>query len=244
MLLPVGAIEQHGPHLPLLVDLPGAAELARRLAPHLARAGWRPVLAPSLPYGASPLAADWPGTVSLSITTLRRLVVDVVLSLARSGLRRIVLTNYQADAAQLRALDAARRALSRHRVQVLVAGFAPDPEIHAAMFDPRVMRLLRSPRPAAEWHSGELETSMMLAAAPALVRRATARRLRPVWVDWRGALARGAGTFREMAPRSPGYFGAPGVARAETGRRAMALRARLIAGVLVARLRSWRPPSP
>ena len=65
-MLPLGAVEQHGPHLPLLVDWLGAEELARRVAPHLERAGYRVILAPALPYGASPLAAPWPGTVSLS----------------------------------------------------------------------------------------------------------------------------------------------------------------------------------
>src|SRR5438046_7874524 len=50
VLLPLGAIEQHGPHLPLLVDWLGAEELARRIAPHLSRAGYRPILAPALPY--------------------------------------------------------------------------------------------------------------------------------------------------------------------------------------------------
>ena len=66
ILLPLGAVEEHGPHLPLLVDWLGAEELARRIAPHLERAGLTPVLAPSLPYGVSTLAAEWPGTVSLS----------------------------------------------------------------------------------------------------------------------------------------------------------------------------------
>jgi len=72
IVLPLGAIEEHGPHLPLLVDWLGAEELARVIAPHLRRTGWRPVLAPSLPYGVSPLAEDRSGTVSLSIATLRR----------------------------------------------------------------------------------------------------------------------------------------------------------------------------
>ena len=53
IILPLGAIEEHGPHLPLLVDWLGAEELARVIAPYLRRAGWRPVLAPSLPYGVS-----------------------------------------------------------------------------------------------------------------------------------------------------------------------------------------------
>src|SRR5262245_62556466 len=95
VLLPLGAVEEHGPHLPLLVDWLGAEELARRIAPHLRRARWKPVLAPSLPYGASPLAEDWPGTVSLSVATLRRVIVEVVRALARHGFRRVVLTNYQ-----------------------------------------------------------------------------------------------------------------------------------------------------
>ena len=59
VIVPLGAIEQHGPHLPLLVDWLGAEELARHVTPHLARAGYRVVLAPSLPYGASPLAETW-----------------------------------------------------------------------------------------------------------------------------------------------------------------------------------------
>src|SRR5262252_10029046 len=78
VLLPLGAVEEHGPHLPLLVDWLGAEELARRVGPHLHRAGYRVVLAPSFPYGASPLAERWPGTVSLRRTTLVRLIVEVV----------------------------------------------------------------------------------------------------------------------------------------------------------------------
>ena len=65
VVLPLGAVEQHGPHLPLSVDWLGAEELARRIVPHLRRGGWRPVLAPALPYGASTLAIGWSGTVSL-----------------------------------------------------------------------------------------------------------------------------------------------------------------------------------
>ena len=139
VLLPLGAIEQHGPHLPLLVDWLGAEELARRLAPHLARAGWRPILAPALPYGASPLAERWPGTVSLSEATLARVIVEIVGGLARHG-----------------------------------------------------------------W-------------------------LPPRWVDFRAALARGARRFEQMDPGGRGYFGSPAAARAGTARRAMALRARLMA---------------
>ena len=229
VLLPLGAVEEHGPHLPLLVDWLGAEELARRLVPHLARAGWRPVLVPALPYGASPLAASWPGTVSLSEATLARLIVEIVRGLARHGFRRFVFTNYQADPAQLRAIATARRALARSRVQVLVAGFSPDAGEQALMLAPRLLRLMRSPRPDREWHSGEMETAMVLDARPDLVRRGVARKLPPRWVDFRAALARGARTFEQMDPGGRGYVGWPAAARASTARRVMALRARLMA---------------
>ncbi len=145
ILLPLGAVEEHGPHLPLLVDWLGAEELARRLAPHLRRGGWQPVLAPALPYGVSTLAEEWSGTVSLSRPLVTRLIVEVVRALARHGFRRFVLVNYQADPDHLRAMAAARRALERgRRLRVVYAGFAPDRAANDAMSNPRVLRLLRS----------------------------------------------------------------------------------------------------
>jgi creatinine amidohydrolase/Fe(II)-dependent formamide hydrolase-like protein len=234
VLLPLGAIEQHGPHLPLLVDWRGAEELARRVAPHLRRAGWRPVLAPAIPYGVSTLAVGWPGTASLSVATLRRVVVEIVGSLAGHGFRRFVLTNYQADPDHLRAMAGARRALvRRHRVQVLVAGFEPGRRPPTPMVNSRVLALMRSPRPEAEWHSGELETSLMLSVDRRLVKEGVARQLPPAWFDFSRALARGARNFRQLGPGGDGYFGWPAAARAATGRAAMALRGKLIADRLL-----------
>ncbi|MFI5327898.1 MAG: creatininase family protein [Candidatus Rokuibacteriota bacterium] len=235
VILPLGAIEQHGPHLPLLVDWLGAEELARHVAPHLERAGYRVVLAPSMPYGASPLAETWPGTVSLSRTTLKRVIVEVIGSLARHGFRRFVLANYQADPAHVRAMAEAKRALTRgdRRLRILFAGFSPEARSMAAMLDPRVLRLSRSPSPKGEWHAGELETALVLARRPGLVRRRLARRLPPVWVDFRAALRKGARRFEQIAPGGAGYFGWPAAARAVTAKRALALRGKLMAREII-----------
>jgi len=238
VILSLGAVEQHGPHLPLLVDWLGAEELARRVGPHLHRAGYRVVLAPSFPYGASPLAERWPGTVSLRRTTLVRLIVEVVRSLSRHGFRRFVLANYQADPGHLRAMAEARRRLGG--LQVLFAGFSPDAGTPSAMVNPRVRALMRSPRPDLEWHSGELETALVLSRRPDLVRRAIMRRLPPNWVDFGAALAGGARRFEQIAPGGAGYFGWPAAARARTAERAMQLRATLIARDVVAKLRGTR----
>ena len=233
VVLPLGAVEQHGPHLPLLVDWLGAEALAQAVTPHLERAGYRVVLAPALPYGASPLAASWPGTVSLSGVTLCRVIVEIVASLARHGFRRFVLSSYQADAAHVRALGEAKRALRRRRggrrLLIEFAGFSPEASTRAAMLSPRVLRLARSPRPAFEWHSGELETALVLARRPELARRGLIRRLPPAWVDFGAALRKGARTFEQIAPGGLGYFGWPAAARAVTAERALRLRGRLMA---------------
>jgi creatinine amidohydrolase/Fe(II)-dependent formamide hydrolase-like protein len=190
----------------------------------------------------STLAERWAGTVSLSIPTLARLIVEIARGLARHGFRRLVLTNYQADPEHLQALARARRALRRDALQVLVAGFSPEPAEQAPMVDPRVRALMRSPRPALEWHAGELETALVMARRPRLVRARIARALRPHWVDVRAPLAGGARRFEELGRRGQGYFGWPRVARAETGERTLALRVRLLGGDLLARLDAWRPP--
>jgi hypothetical protein len=65
------------------------------------------------------------------------------------------------------------------------------------------------------------------------VRRAVVRRLPPVWVDFRQALADGARRFEQIAPGRAGYFGWPAAARASTARRVLALRGRLIAREIV-----------
>jgi hypothetical protein len=80
-----------------------------------------------------------------------------------------------------------------------------------------------------------METALVLATRPRLVRRRLARRLPPHWIDVRAALAAGK-TFREMDGSGRGYFGWPAAARASTGRRGLMLRARLIARQLLSEL--------
>jgi creatinine amidohydrolase/Fe(II)-dependent formamide hydrolase-like protein len=84
-----------------------------------------------------------------------------------------------------------------------------------------------------EWHAGELETALVLARRPDLVRRAVTRRLPPVWVDFRAALRKGARRFEQIAPGGAGYFGWPAAARAVTAKRALALRGRLMAREII-----------
>ena len=127
------------------------------------------------------------------------------------------------------------RARSRRgrRLLVLFAGFSPGMPTPSAMLNPRILHLSRSPHPEREWRSGELETALVLAKRPDPVRRAVARRLPPVWIDFQRALKRGARRFEQIAPGGLGYFGWPAAARATTANRALKLRGRLIARELL-----------
>ena len=91
-LLPVGAIEQHGPHLPVSVDAAiNAGVLSRAL--ELVPDDLPLTVLPAAPYGKSDEHDDYPGTISLSDATLRALWTDIGMSVARAGVRKLVLFN-------------------------------------------------------------------------------------------------------------------------------------------------------
>ena len=88
VLVPIGATEQHGFHLPLSVDT-GWATAASALAAAKANA----LVAPPLPYGWSPHHMGYPGTVTLAADTLRLVATDIALSLIHHGFKRIIFVN-------------------------------------------------------------------------------------------------------------------------------------------------------
>src|SRR5947199_7898298 len=82
-ILPVGAVEAHGPHLPLATDVIIAETMARAAAARLATHGYDAVLLPPLAYTAAEFAAGFPGTVSLRPGTVTALLLDLARSLTR-----------------------------------------------------------------------------------------------------------------------------------------------------------------
>ena len=90
-LLPVGAIEQHGPHLPLDVDAFDAAYLARKVAE--ACSNPKPLVLPLIPYGVSYHHQDFAGTLAIQPDTLSNLVYDVGMSVARWGITKLIIVN-------------------------------------------------------------------------------------------------------------------------------------------------------
>ncbi|OXM66576.1 MULTISPECIES: mycofactocin biosynthesis peptidyl-dipeptidase MftE [Amycolatopsis] len=141
LAVPLGATEQHGPHLPYTVDTEIAAELCRRLG------AARPevVVAPALPYGSSGEHADFPGTLSIGQEATELLVVELVRSAdAFAGV--LLVSAHGGNALPLRRAVAKLRHEGRN-----VRAWCPD-------------------GPADDTHAGRLETSVMLALRPEAVR--------------------------------------------------------------------------
>jgi creatinine amidohydrolase len=151
-LLPVGSCEQHGPHMTLDTDLAIAEALARRLADDLGEVA---LLCPSIGYGLSEHHLGFPGTLTLRPETFTGLASDVVESLARWGLRRVLVVNGHGgnvDALRLVARQA-RRDRGVLVAAVMWAQLAADEAAHYAT----------SPRYG---HACEIETSVGMAVAP------------------------------------------------------------------------------
>ncbi|MFB6354590.1 MAG: creatininase family protein [Halobacteriales archaeon] len=160
VILPFGATEQHGPHLPLDTDTRLATELARRIARRLDDT----LVAPAVPLGPSAEHGSFPGTLSLRPGTLERVVGDVVESLDRQGFERVVLL--PGHGGSFPAIDAVYPELTRRTNADVVAVTG------LGRFLDRLQEGLREAgvevdEPAG--HAGAAETAMLLAVAPELV---------------------------------------------------------------------------
>jgi creatinine amidohydrolase len=88
-VIPIGSIEQHGPHLPNGTDTIAAELIAREVA-NLMDA----LYVPFSPYGVTPIHAGHPGTVTLRRETFEALLTDVCNELIAAGIQRVVLVNW------------------------------------------------------------------------------------------------------------------------------------------------------
>jgi len=157
-LLPVSAIEQHGPHLPLATDALIGDGLVRA-AMELTGDGL--LVLPALEFGHSLEHVCFPGTLSVAAESLLATWIDIGRSVSRAGVRKLVLLNTHGGNIPLVQLAALRL---RHEMNLLVIranyfAFGTPPDLFAA-------DELRH-----GIHGGEVETSLMLHLQPQLVRR-------------------------------------------------------------------------
>ena len=221
-LFPIGATEQHGPHLATSVDSVTAEQLAHAVS---AETGV-PVL-PTLPYGCSlGHSRRWPGTLALQPQTLIAAIVELSEWAYHYGFRRIVFINgHVTNFAPLRcALE-----VLRSRFDDLLVAIR-----NVADLSPRVRASFSAD--AEDWHANAAETSLMQSLAPHLVR--------PEKVATADDPDRTAGLlFSHPVNRTStnGVTGSPSRSSAESGRQLFAMMVADLAGQVRAAL-SEQPP--
>lgn len=160
LVIPLGATEQHGPHLPLATDVILVQEIAERAVAQLS-SEIPLMIAPCLPYGYSPHHVQYGETMSAGHGALLQFLIDVCSSARDSGMRRIFLLNGHAGNTDILGQ------LGRH-----LSMLSSMPVGHGSYWTLAAAQINRV-RPAhldrIPGHAGEFETSLMLALHPRLV---------------------------------------------------------------------------
>jgi creatinine amidohydrolase len=204
LLLPIGAVEPHGPHAPLGTDGIISAGMCARAEAQLAGSDIAVLTLPALPYGVTRFAAAFPGAISVNEDTLLAIVVDVCNSLVAQGLRRIVVVNNHFEPEHVATL---RRAVAM--VNLDTVAYLDLVRRHNAE------RLTDEFRSGA-CHAGRYETSLVLAAYPSLVDTAAMRELPELEVNMATAMREGRSDFLAMGMEAA-YCGDPAAATAAEG---------------------------
>jgi creatinine amidohydrolase len=202
-LLPIGATEAHGPHLPVNADALVVEEWARRAALKLKQKGVASVILPTLPFGAHSLASDFPGTLTLSPQTTTAVVREVCVAAAKR-FRAVAVMTLHFEAAQLDPVRAGVDEAKKEGVSVCFADLSKK----------RWADKLGKAFTTGE-HAGTCETSLVMASAPGKVREKERISLPPV--EGAGeAIRKGAKSFAE-AGAEDAYCGDPTASSAEEG---------------------------
>ncbi len=239
VLLPVGIIEEHGPHMGLGVDTI-IAHLLSVLAKHqLDTGGIETLIAPPFYWGVSHATATFAGTFSMKPETMQAAIHDILASLKSWNFKHVFVINWHADYRHCRvileALKEARRDLAVDARCILLPSDVRRFRLSGGedyILVQKAPPSEPSPGKYADYHAGSLETGVMLAYFPEYVDAALAKKLEPTRLtddDLKG-LGRSDAETRKLIPG--GYFGNPAGFDVEFARRFIEASARDIAGTV------------
>lgn len=220
-ILPVGAVEAHGPHLPIGTDVIIAEAMAGSCADELESRGRPAVVLPPIWYTAAGFAHNFPGTVGVDGNTVAALIGQIADSLHRQEIRTLAIANAHLDPEHLASL----------RTSVSLA-----PEGSRIVFldltRRRVAEQLTEEFQTGACHAGRFEGSIVRAARPHLYREDVAPTLAANPASLSTAIRDGSTTFEE-AGGERAYFGWPSEATAEEGHETVRTLGRLLADAVM-----------
>jgi creatinine amidohydrolase len=212
-VLPAGAIEAHGPHLPLGTDIVIAEAMARAGAERLSARGFDVLLLPALAYAPAPFAASFAGTIHTSPEATTMMVRGIARSLAAHGVRATAIANAHHDPAHVTALRTAAAEVAADDDVIIVF-----PDLTRRRWAARLTDEFRS----GACHAGRYEGSIVLAEHPENVKTSLMQQLRPNVRSLVDAIHAGRSTFVE-AGGPDAFFGYPAEASADEGRATIAV---------------------
>jgi len=157
ILLPFGAVEQHGPHLPLGTDLYYAEHVCAAVAEQI-----NGLVAPALPYGVCRTMRNFPGTISLTPATLAAVVREIVTEYVRHGGRKFALINGHAESAHMEAIREAVLPLVNADPGLVFLTIGPYDFLDPIRREADLV--------SQDGHAGSIETSQLLVVAEEMVR--------------------------------------------------------------------------
>ncbi|MGC9334749.1 MAG: creatininase family protein [Anaerolineae bacterium] len=160
--LPFGAVEDHGPHMPISTDNVIVEALCLEAA---RRAPDDMLVMPLIAYGLDEHHMDFPGTVSVDMQTLIDYVADVAASPARHGFTHVLIVNGHGSNAPIADLAARSVVLE---TGIVCGAMSPNAAVDPTLAEPTLSEMRRS-GPGGVAHAGEYETAMMLHLRPDLV---------------------------------------------------------------------------
>ncbi len=221
-LVAVGSVEPHGPHLSMVTDTAISAAVAIRAAALLAQLSSHqvaPVIAPSVNYGVTDCAAGFAGALSIPAPALTEYLRAIATALRAAGCRMVCFINNHLEPEHDRAVRAA----------------AGPGVIVACPLTRKWARTLSAEFKSGQCHAGEYETSILLAADPALVVVPRLAQLPSVPISLSEGLAAGKNTFIAMG-MTDAYAGSPAAATAAEGHAMIQLLAEMVVGEVIAEL--------
>lgn len=205
-ILPCGATEAHGPHLPLNTDVIISETMGARALPALKDRGIAAVVLPPLAYMPAGYAEAFAGTITVSAATAKALILDIAMSLKAQRFACLALANSHFDPANVTMLRDAAEDIRARGLPVAFPDFTRR----------KLAQTLTAEFQSGACHAGQYETSLILAARPDLVDEASRRELADNPSSLTEAFGKGARSFAE-AGGPDAYFGYPRHASALEG---------------------------